>query len=388
MLPIIGLMGHSRGGEAVVIAARLNTEEGLGHHIGAVISLAPTSQYVYQSPSGAIFDPSLEGLWATPYLVLYGAMDEDVAGGAISTSVPQQTGFALYDRARDAKKTMIFVYGATHNGFIGSNPNFGPKLGQNTDKAQLLKPATQEMIAKSYMMAFFRQHLYGDSRWEGMFRGEWVPSEVQRAEGGKARLYIQHAGNRSDTVVIDDFEGTHTATSWQTSTMQGLVTDDGTLPAIPIERELFVVDLNSPHQTSGLVLQRSDPGDYLRFEIPPANRNLTNLSALSFRITQKVGSAANLSGQAQDLYVILTDGNGNGRSVRVSKFAEIPAPQLREVVAYTKSAMCTVRIPLHVFTIEVLNTTRVDLSNVVSLSFLFGVNASGEVEIDSIEFVR
>ena len=41
----IGIMGHSRGGEAVVKAARLNQENALGHQINAVIALAPTDQY-------------------------------------------------------------------------------------------------------------------------------------------------------------------------------------------------------------------------------------------------------------------------------------------------------------------------------------------------------
>jgi len=97
----IGIMGHSRGGEAVVIAARLNHEEILGHGINAIISLAPTDQYTNENLGGA---------WATPYFVLYGAMDGDVAG-------PQYTGFRLYDRASGAKKSMVFVYGATHDRF-------------------------------------------------------------------------------------------------------------------------------------------------------------------------------------------------------------------------------------------------------------------------------
>src|SRR5262249_16348072 len=53
----IGIMGHSRGGEAVAIAPRLNQQLGLGHAINAVISLAPTNQYT---------DEKIVPPWATP----------------------------------------------------------------------------------------------------------------------------------------------------------------------------------------------------------------------------------------------------------------------------------------------------------------------------------
>ena len=49
----IGIMGHSRGGEAVVIAARLNQQEARGYNLNAVISLAPTDQYTYETFAGA-----------------------------------------------------------------------------------------------------------------------------------------------------------------------------------------------------------------------------------------------------------------------------------------------------------------------------------------------
>jgi hypothetical protein len=64
-------MGHSRGGEAVVIAARLNQQEAWVYNINAVISLAPTNQYTFEHFGGA---------WAKPYLVIYGSLDGDLGG--------------------------------------------------------------------------------------------------------------------------------------------------------------------------------------------------------------------------------------------------------------------------------------------------------------------
>ena len=112
----IGLMGHSRGGEAVTVAARLNHQEGLGHNLDAIIALAPTDWIVgktYSAPS------------AVPYHVMYGAMDGDVAG-------PSDTGFELYDRASGADKSMVFAYGAIHDRFntvSGDGDLFFGKIG-------------------------------------------------------------------------------------------------------------------------------------------------------------------------------------------------------------------------------------------------------------------
>jgi acetyl esterase/lipase len=373
----IGIMGHSRGGEAVVIAARLNNQDGLGHNIKAVISLAPTDQYTNESLGGA---------WATPYFVLYGAMDGDVAGGS---GMPWNTGFALYDRASGAKKSMVFVYGATHDRFNLINPDVDitaswSKLG-STDLPKLLSAVTHQTIAKAYMTAFFRWHLKNESQWEGIFRGEWVPSAVTQAEGGKVKLYVQY--NDTTITVVDNFEGPHSPTSWQVSTMGGSVDDGNTLPVDPVEDELYDVDAHSPHDSSGLLLRWDGTSDKLEF-IPLNPINVNAFAAISFRVTQKVDSASNPVDQIQDLYLTLTDTNNKSRAVKVSKFGEIPPPQKRHYSQCTKSAMSTVRIPLHVFKIEVINTDKVDLQNVKALTFEFKAQQAGEIEIDSIEFTN
>jgi hypothetical protein len=116
----IGIMGHSRGGEAVVIAARLNQQESLGHNINAVISLAPTS----------ITNPTLGGAWAKPYLVIYGSMDGDVAG-------IKNTGFELYDRAMARRRAWCSSTGRPMAatipcGVTRTSLRFGPAWGRPT----------------------------------------------------------------------------------------------------------------------------------------------------------------------------------------------------------------------------------------------------------------
>ena len=53
---------------------------------------------------------------------------------------------------------------------------------------------------------------------------------------------------------------------------------------------------------------------------------------------------------------------------------------------YTVSALSTIRIPLHVYRTEVINTQKVDLTQIVSIAFDFKAKAKGEIEIDSVEF--
>ena len=369
----VGIMGHSRGGEAVVIAARLNTQEAWGWNLNAVISLAPTNQHTFENFGGA---------WAKPYLVIYGSLDGDLGGIG-------NTGFELYDHASGMAKSMTFVYGASHDRFntVWGDTEF--TFGQLTlaDQAAVVSPATHQAIAKGYMTGFFRQHLKGHSQFEGIFRGEWVPAAVS-ASAPTMKIYTQY----EDTVVrtVDDFQGAHSATSWQTSTIDsaaGAVTATG-LPTNPVEAELRNVDGHSPHLTGGLLLRWDSIGDSIEFRVPVGQRDVSAFAALSFRVTQRVNSTSNPAGLPQDLRVVLTDGGAHSREIRVSKIAEIPPPFVRGFDYYTKSAMNTVRIPLGTFHIHCLNVDQVDLTDVVSVAFRFSELAAGEIEIDSVQFTN
>jgi Chlorophyllase enzyme len=368
----IGIMGHSRGGEAVVIAARRNQQMALGHAINAVISLSPTDQYTHET---------LGPPWATPYLVIYGAMDGDLAGG---DGPPSDTGFPLYDRANGARKGFVMVYGATHDRFttIGPDTDLNWKRGA-ADYPLILTEPTHQTVAKGYMTAFFRWQLRNEAQFIGMFRGEWVPTAIALAEPSKLKILPQYSDLGAHNV--DDFEGPHTPTSWQTATDGSTVSDGGTLPAPPQEDLLYNLDVHSPHDTSGLQLHWNALGERLTYTFP-APLDVHAFAALSFRVTQKADSMSNPPGAPQDFYLTLHDGGGKQRAIRASKFAEIAAPQPRALDQYTKSALRTVRIPLDAYRIEVIGTQKVDLTQVTSLDFFFNYNASGEIEIDSIEF--
>jgi hypothetical protein len=362
----IGIMGHSRGGEAVVIATRLNQQESWGYNINAVISLAPTNQYTFEHFGGA---------WAKPYLVIYGSLDGDLGGIA-------DTGFELYDHASGMKKSMAFVYRSCHDRYNTVWGDGDLYFGELTagDQARVLSAAAHHNIAMGYMAAFYRQYLRGETQWDGIFKGEWIPAAVS-ASDANMKIYVQY----EDTTqrVVDNFDNA----PWSTSDIGGAVTPAG-LPATPVENDLRTTDPHSPHATRGLELRWDNTTDSLAFAIPAGQRNVTGYSTVSFRVSQKVNAPSNPAGMPQDMRLKLTDAVGKSRSIRVSKFAEIPAPDPRGYDVYTKSAMRTVRIPLSAYTIKCLGVDSVDLTNVTRIDLLFSQQSAGDVEIDSVQFTN
>jgi fermentation-respiration switch protein FrsA (DUF1100 family) len=363
----IGIMGHSRGGEGVVSAARMNQSLMPKHGIEAIISLGPTDQYTNETMTGA---------WATPYLVMHGAMDGDVA-------TPGYMGFSLYDRASGKPKTMAWLYGSTHNRFNEINPDHDLHWKRGPDDyPKIMSATTHRTVALAYMTGFFRWQLYGANEYQGMFKGEWTPASVVQAEPSINKIYIQHRD--SSTNVVDDFE--QTPHNWQTG--QNVAVDDlNTLPVDPQEAALASLDNHSPHDTAALLLRWDNLSDKLMFT-PTATMNVSVYQAISFRVGQKVDSTHNTVNQHQDLYLTLTDVQDKSRSIRVDAFGDIPPQQKRALNQYTVSALTTIRIPLHVFETEVINTQKVDLTQIKTVAFDFKARNSGEIEIDSLEFTN
>jgi hypothetical protein len=364
----VGVLGHSRGAEAVFKIARLNVQQAMGVGLNALVSLAPTDQ------NG---DETITGAQAVPLFVLYGAKDGDVSGWPpYSGYNVRQSGFSLYDRFDDQNKSMAFVYEATHNGFVTAN-----------EIPVALTVADQQKILLAYSNAFFRMHLKAEPQWEGLFMGEWRPPSVAATP---AQIYFQYRDTQRQ--VLDNFEGAHSASSWQTSTIGDAVTQTG-LPSNPVETQLFPQDNQSPHDTGGLRFVWDNLGDKLEVAIPAGSRNVTAFNAISIRVGQVVGSASNPAA-AQNFRLTLRDGGGNARAIRVSAFGvagvgpAIPIPADANVAGNKKSAMATIRIPLSAYTTVCAGAVQVDLTNVTSVALEFNDMNTGEVAVDEIEFSR
>jgi dienelactone hydrolase len=355
----IGIAGHSRGGEAVVRASRINAAEGLGWNIQGGVSIAPTDYFHYGDPG-------------IPLLVIYGSNDGDVAG-----TWPDRTCFNIYDEA-GRPRSFIFVYGATHDQF---NTVWAPtSLTVESDIApsdvpKLISLADHENVAKGYVTAFMQARLQGRDEQLEYFSANLRPSLV-------SALQIHASHQVPGTKILDDFE--QLPHNPNTNTIGGTVT--ATALSTLSENALHTLDIHSPHVTSGgEIAWQTVSGRYVSAVTVPA-KDVSGYAVLAFRVTQKYGSPENLLEQPQDLFVGLTDGGGKSRAIRVSTFTDVPFPYERGYTDLIKSALKTVRVPLASFAIANLGAQDVDLTNITSVSFEFDANPTGHIEISDIEF--
>jgi dienelactone hydrolase len=180
----IGLIGHSRGGEAAAIAGSFNR---LSHYpddatvefdfdfaIKAIVAIAP-SDGQYQ-PAGR--PTPLENV---NYLTLQGAHDADVSSFA---------GARQYNRVKFTDgnywfKSYIYSYRSNHGQFntIWGDNDFGKPWGVTLNRKALLDGEEQRKIGTVYMTAFFEIALKGTRGYIPLFRDfrriqEWLPDDI------------------------------------------------------------------------------------------------------------------------------------------------------------------------------------------------------------------
>ena len=180
----IALMGHSRGGEAVGIAAAFNR---LSHYpddanvkfdfnfgIKSVFAIAPVDgQY---KPAG-VYTP-IENV---NYMVIHGSHDGDVSSF---------NGLRIFQRIKftDGQpwfKAAWYVYRANHGQWntVWGNKDGGPRSGRYLDLRGLLSPDEQRQFSRVVIGAFLEATLHGRSEYLPIFRdhrvaGRWLPKTM------------------------------------------------------------------------------------------------------------------------------------------------------------------------------------------------------------------
>jgi len=180
----IGIMGHSRGGEAVGIAASFNrlshypddanVKFNFNFNIKAVFAIAPVDgQY---KPAG-VFTP-IENV---NYMVIHGSHDGDVSSF---------NGLRTFQRIKftDGKpwfKAAWYVYRANHGQWntVWGNKDNGPRSGRYLDLRGLITPDEQRQFSKVMIGAFLEATLHGKSEYLPIFRdhrvaGAWLPKTM------------------------------------------------------------------------------------------------------------------------------------------------------------------------------------------------------------------
>jgi hypothetical protein len=282
----MSFIGHSRGGEAVVLGAllfdaRFPRRGGRPNPRGAVCSvasIAPTDfSSVFRSgtvDAGVRVPLALGG--ATRFLVLYGSHDGDVAD-------VRRNGFSLYDRAV-CPKTLVFARGLTHNRFNtvwNECADYADGRHVFVDDgtcrrrtgpfdSRIFAAAVHRNYAKFFIGALVRRTLLGDASAENALRGLDVPSGASLGQpaglqGPAASIqWAVDGGTR-----VDEFDGSATRTP-----TGGVVESAGASRA------------TVPHLTRAFVARAA--GNRVRIDLPAGSRDLRSRRELTFRLTSMI----------------------------------------------------------------------------------------------------
>ncbi len=180
----IALMGHSRGGEAVAVAAAFNklprypddarVTFDFGFDIRTLVAIAPVDGQYRPADQGT-------PLTDINYLVLHGAHDSDV-----STFMGQRQFQRIRFSGQGAwRKSAIYIYRANHGQFntVWGSSDVGPELGLLLAKKNLLSGEEQRRAGKVFISAFLDLTLRDTRAYEPLFRdarngGAWLPHTI------------------------------------------------------------------------------------------------------------------------------------------------------------------------------------------------------------------
>ena len=222
----VGLFGHSRGGDAAVMAATRIAKRFPAplYTVKFVCALAPSDlsgqakadQRLVIEPV-EIGDPGLpEDVIPAPFFaVLYGTQDGDATGTGGARALGG-TGFRHYDRAK-TEKSMVFLDSIGHNRF---NTEWVKDRGLNDsgthpdDERLLFSEDLHHKLLEEYVVALAKWKLQGDSSDRALFDGtrvnnQGVPASVQWSFGKTvSRLDDMERSNSSRALtnaVVSDF---------------------------------------------------------------------------------------------------------------------------------------------------------------------------------------
>jgi hypothetical protein len=114
-------------------------------------------------------------------------------------------------------------------------------------------------------------------------------------------------------------------------------------------------------------------------EIPGSDSDVSDYATLTFRIARIFTDPRNPEGVAPNFNVVLEDGSGAKKAVKVSKWSDALFAQQATGSGIPKSVLNTVRIPLRAF-------NGVDLTDVSKITFKHDVKGQGAVVTTDLAF--
>ncbi len=313
----VGLVGHSRGGEAVAhVPGLLRRSSERAITVRSVFSVAPTDYH----------DPIASG---AAYGVLIPACDGDVAN---------LDGINIYDRTVDATdtspSTQVFYVGANHNYFSTEWRFDDNRLRRTCDSAMLIGTRAQQGMLEATLVSWFTGSM-----------GTTVALEpFVTADGPLPRAIVGHAQSNIDlrwsfssaaSTLIDDFEGASAPTAnrlMQSNTFAGF--------GVSSLCRRTTCDTAFPHLVSGVILDWSAPASLATLQL--GRLDATGASSLSFRVASR-SSALNAGRADQDVTLRVVDGAGARAQFRMSELQRVPHSY---PTRNPRTVLQTVHIPL------------------------------------------
>ncbi|SCG54229.1 Alpha/beta hydrolase family protein [Micromonospora echinaurantiaca] len=361
----VALMGHSRGGDAVVRAARRNSARppATRYGIRAVCALAPTDLAFGKPEEVAL------GRADTPFFaVVYGARDGDVAGGR-GARYYGGTGFRHYDRAT-CDKAMVFIDNCNHNRFNSEWFKAADDAGLFPDR--LLSDTDHEKLADEYIGGLFRWRLLGDAKPKGLFDGT-----ATNTLGAGVSLQWSFG---SQIQVLDDMED-----PVRPRTLTGGSIDP--FPDVLIGARSL--DMATNHVTTILVLEPPGPGgSAYSVALRPGESDWSSFDALTFG----VGADYDLTsqdtidaGQLPAFSVVVTDADGASTTISASALSGPLVPR-RPVWHWTTGNSTVLR--LETMTLPVDKLTGINPARVAQVGLRAAPGMLRHLFFDSLQLVR
>jgi len=421
----IGMMGHSRGGDAVTDFVTYNRNLTSGRWLlSGVLALAPTA-YSTAAPtrtSGGV--TTVIGKERTPegtnYANLLPACDGDVStlqGARFVENAKYAAGNA------SVASLQWYVQGTNHNFFntVWTGDDFSgaadPACTQRLATSARLSPPDQRRVGLTLMNSFLRRYVGGETAFDPLMTGEvTLPSsscpltsgvpcedEVETSYFGPTakRLDVLRPAPTSDPIetatVPDPVDPTATtlAATGGPLTATGLSTFEVCRPAavprrgLPKKASAYPLcpdDNNNRSIGTQFAVAWDGPASLTAAMAPDGGtKDVSTFGALTMRVAVNRNDARNPAGNGftpksatQDLDVTVTDANGASATTSAAQWGSALQPSIG--TTYQHIVLNGLRIPLSAF-------PGVDLTKVASVQLGFGARtATGSIQLADVAF--
>lgn len=165
-------IGHSRGGEAAYLAVDTYRSDPVAEmfELRAAVQIAPADNDATSN------DRVIVGEDTVPLLVLTGATDNDVGNKVVNAH--ELLGPETDLQGNEAGKAIVWGYDLEHDAFGGGGSVCLSQLGTAAMQDSAFQATKGMALTTSYVPAFARWHVLGDTSQRALFTGEAYPEAV------------------------------------------------------------------------------------------------------------------------------------------------------------------------------------------------------------------